>query len=269
MSLTTIDFTPRIGTEIRIDVDSLVSGKFAVEIRRLLEERGVLVFRDLYLDKAQQEAFSGTIGNLQVREGSGIHDITFNPGAAAAAYLKGSFFWHIDGASEDVPNLAAVLNAKKLSESGGDTLFANTYAAFDDLSDADKAFYETLRVVHSIECSQRYVTPQPSSAELAMWQARPPKIHPLVWTHLSGRKSLVLGCTADYVENMDIPDGRALLCKLREWATQPQYVYRHLWKPGDLLVWDNTGTMHMAEPYPLESGRLMHRCTINGEEAIA
>jgi alpha-ketoglutarate-dependent taurine dioxygenase len=92
---------------------------------------------------------------------------------------------------------------------------------------------------------------------------------PLVWKHRSGRKSLVLGATASHVVGMDRRASAALLCGLREWATQPQFVYRHHWKLGDLVIWDNTGTMHRAMPYPLDSGRMMHRTTLQGEESFA
>jgi alpha-ketoglutarate-dependent taurine dioxygenase len=123
-------------------------------------------------------------------------------------------------------------------------------------------------VVHSFEISQRYVNPEPNSGELKFWQTRTPKVHPLVWTHKSGRKSLVLGSTAHYIEGMDPAEGRMLLNRLREWATQPQFVYIHRWTEGDLLVWDNSGTMHRVDPYPLEENRLMHRTTIEAEEQL-
>jgi alpha-ketoglutarate-dependent taurine dioxygenase len=97
----------------------------------------------------------------------------------------------------------------------------------------------------------------------------PPRTLPLVWKHRSGRKSLVLGATASHVEGMDQREGWALLTRLRDWATQPQFVYRHEWKLGDLVVWDNTGTMHRALPYPLDCGRLMHRTKLHGEEPFA
>jgi alpha-ketoglutarate-dependent taurine dioxygenase len=90
----------------------------------------------------------------------------------------------------------------------------------------------------------------------------------MVWTHQSGRKSLLLGATADYVIGLSVEESRALLARLRDWATQPQYVYRHEWELGDLLIWDNTGTMHRALPYPVESGRLMHRTILAGEESL-
>lgn len=270
MAFETVDLTPRIGTEIRTDIPTLVSGGHARQIRELLEQRGVLVLRDLFLEKEQQLQFAHTLGKVQPQGEGGIFKITIDPREnPGAEYIKGSFFWHIDGASDDVPNLAALLNAKVLSEVGGDTHFANTYAAYDDLAEADKETYETLRVVHSFEVSQRYVNPEPGSQELTYWQMRTPKVHPLVWTHASGRKSLVLGSTADHVESMEPAKGRFLLCKLREWATRPEFVYVHKWRLGDLIIWDNSGTMHRVDPYPLESGRMMHRTTIDGEEAIA
>jgi alpha-ketoglutarate-dependent taurine dioxygenase len=120
-----------------------------------------------------------------------------------------------------------------------------------------------------LEISQRYWHPEPSYAELRAWQKMPPRTLPLVWKHRSGRKSLVLGATASHVEGIDLREGWALLTRLRDWATQPQFVYRHEWKLGDVVIWDNTGTMHRAMPYPLDSGRLMHRTKLHGEEPFA
>jgi len=269
--LTKIDLTPRIGTEIKADVETLVSGRYAAEIRETLQQRGVLIFRDLHMTKEQQKQFGVTLGKVQGMGGDGILPITLDKkiNAFVADYLKGSFYWHIDGASDDVPNFAALLNAHVLSETGGQTLFANTYAAWDDLPEDEKAAIEGLRVVHSMEASQRLFVPVPTYEELQRWQLRTPKVHPLVWTHGSGRKSLLLGATTSHVEGMSLEAGRLLLCKLQEWATQPQFVYRHEWQVGDLLIWDNTGTMHRVEPYAEDSGRLMSRTTLEAEEAIA
>src|SRR3546814_9714566 len=159
-----------------------------------------------------------------------------------------------------------MLTAKVLSDEGGDTLICNTYAAYEDLSDDDKARVARLRVRHSLESTQRMVHPQPSVAELTRWRMRPSQTHPLVWRHGSGRDSLLLGATAHYVEGMSLEDSAMLLCRLQEFATQEQYVYRHKWQVGDLLIWDNTGTMHRADDYPLDSKRLMHRTTLRSEE---
>ena len=269
MALTTIDLTPRIGTEIKADIDSLLSGEHAAEIVELLEQRGVLILREIHMSDAQQEAFSNTLGGVQNQFGSPIQKISIDPEETFAAdYLRGSFFWHIDGSTDDRPNFAATLNAKVLSKTGGTTYFANTYAAYEALPDADKARYDALRVVHSMEVSQRYINPEPGAAELALWQQRKPKVHPLVWHHRSGRKSLVLGSTADYIEGMDFAEGRMILAKLRDWATQPQFVFSHVWSVGDLLIWDNSGTMHRVDEYPIEDGRMLHRTTIEAKEEL-
>jgi alpha-ketoglutarate-dependent taurine dioxygenase len=263
--------TPRIGTAIDADRDTLVSGVHAAEIRKLLEERGVLVFPKVFLGDRAQVAFAGTLGNVIPAGDEGISKISLDKKLNATAdYLRGAFYWHIDGANDDVPNLAALLGAKILPPSGdGDTEWANTYAAYDDLPESDKAGLEGLKVLHSLETSQRYITPEPSYAELQGWQSMPAKVHSLVWTHRSGRRSLVLGATASHIVGMGLDEGRKLLCRLREWATQPQYIYRHHWSVGDLLIWDNTGTMHRVLSYAIDSGRLMHRTILRGEESLA
>jgi alpha-ketoglutarate-dependent taurine dioxygenase len=176
--------------------------------------------------------------------------------------------WHIDGFGDDVPTLASMLSARKLSSVGGQTEFANTYAAFEDLPEKRKQELQKMRVVHTMIATQRDVFPNATPAQRAAWARFPDKVHPLVWTHRSGRKSLVLGSSASHVVGMEPGDGRALLDELMAWATQPRFVYRHEWSLGDLVIWDNTGCMHRVEAYPPDSGRMMHRTTLVGEEAI-
>ena len=94
-------------------------------------------------------------------------------------------------------------------------------------------------------------------------------VHPLVWTHRSGRKSLVIGSHADSISGMPIPHGRSLLVRLQEWAAQPAFSYRHEWQEGDFVIWDNCGCMHRVVSYDESSGRRMHRTTIMGEERVA
>jgi len=272
MTLQVTNLTPRVGSEIRTDLATLLSGCEAKNIRNILEQRGVVFFRGLDINDEQQVAIARTLGNLvdSEREG-GIYKITLDKSVNEKAdYLKGSLFWHFDGSLQPYPNLAALLRAVKLSDTGGQTEFCNTYAAYDDLPQDEKQAIEKLRVVHSATRSQFYVNPEMSYAELHMWQDAPTasKSCPMVWTHQSGRKSLLLGATADYVEGMSVEASRALLARLRDWATQPHYVYRHEWQVGDLLMWDNTGTMHRALPYALDSGRLMHRIILAGEEPL-
>ncbi|KUH69035.1 taurine catabolism dioxygenase [Mycolicibacterium novocastrense] len=275
MSLTSaqldiVDRTPRIGSEIRTDLETLLSGRAAEKIRDTLEQRGVVFFRGLQISDEQQVAIAATLGTVVANEGEdGIYKISLDENVnQRAKYLKGSLFWHFDGSLQPYPNLATLLRAVKLSDTGGDTEFCNTYAAYDDLPQSDKDLIADLRVVHSAERSQYYVTPEMSYDEIAFWQKSPTKACPIVWTHQSGRKSLLLGATADYVVGMPVEQSRALLARLRDWATQPQYVYRHEWAVGDLLIWDNTGTMHRALPYAADSGRLMHRTILAGEEPL-
>ncbi|OBB88468.1 taurine catabolism dioxygenase [Mycobacterium colombiense] len=265
-----VDLTPRIGSEIRTDLDTLLSGREASTIRDVLERRGVVFFRGLDIGDEEQVAIAKTLGTLVANEGQGgINKISLDEKVnQRAKYLQGSMFWHFDGSLQPLPNLATLLRAVQLSEIGGQTEFCNTYAAYDDLPDADKDAIAELRVVHSAERSQYYVTPEMSYDEVAFWQKSPTKACPIVWTHQSGRKSLLLGATSDYVIGLPVEESRALLARLRDWATQPQYVYQHQWQPGDLLIWDNTGTMHRVLPYAVDSGRLMHRTILAGEEPL-
>ena len=168
----------------------------------------------------------------------------------------------------EVPILASIMSARRLSPTGGQPEFSNTYAAYDDLPESEKTALEKLKVVHALPASQRFVTPEPSYALWQSWYGRGTRTLPLVWTHRSGRKSLVLGSTASHVVGMDPLEGMDLLVRLRDWATQPHFVYRHEWTLGDLVIWDNTGTMHRALAYPLDSGRMMHRTKLEGEEAF-
>ena len=115
-------------------------------------------------------------------------DPTKNP---AAAYLRGTFDWHIDGCTDDVPIMATVLAAHAVAESGGETEFASTYAAYDDLTDEEKQRFGSLRVVHTIEASQRLVNDDPSPEEVALWrtaaiQGAPAGVDPPVGTTLAG-----------------------------------------------------------------------------------
>ncbi len=268
--LDVVDVAPRIGSEIRTDLDTLLSGREGPRIREILEQRGVVFFRGLDIDDEQQVAIAKTLGAIVQNEGvEGIYKISLDKNVNQRAdYLKGSLFWHFDGSLQPYPNLATLLRAVQLSETGGQTEFCNTYAAYDDLPQSDKDAVAELRVVHSAERSQYYVRPEMSYEELTFWQKSPTKACPIVWTHQSGRKSLLLGATADYVIGLPVEESRALLTRLRDWATQPQYVYRHEWQLGDLLIWDNTGTMHRALPYAVDSGRLMHRTILAGEEPL-
>jgi alpha-ketoglutarate-dependent taurine dioxygenase len=269
-AMKTVDLTPRIGTEIQTDVATLLSGKMSGGIRALLEQRGVIAFREINLSDEQQVSFTRTLGTIVEESQGTITKITMDPTENdKAGYLRGAFFWHIDGTMQRVPVLASIMSARRLSPVGGETEFCNVYAAYDDLPPEDKAAFENVRVVHTQEAIQRYVYPEPSYQMLQGWHRYEDKELPLVWKHRSGRKSLLIGSTASHVVGLDRRASAVLLCRVREWATQSQFVYRHHWKVGDLVIWDNTGTMHRALEYPLDSGRMMHRTKLRGEESFA
>jgi alpha-ketoglutarate-dependent taurine dioxygenase len=264
------DLKPRIGVEIQSDVDTLVSGRQAAQIRELLEQRGAIVFPRIEMTDEEQVTFAATLGGVIDMGEKNIFKVTLDPKESDQAYnLLGTFIWHVDGFSDDVPSLASMISARRLSPIGGQTEFANTYAAFDDLPEEKKQTYQKLRVVHRMAATQRPVYPNPTPEQEAAWGMHPVRTHPLVWTHRSGRKSLLLGSSADEIVGMDLEEGRALIKELMSWSTQPDFVYRHEWTIGDLVIWDNTGVMHRVEPYPKDSGRMMHRTTLVGEEAIA
>jgi alpha-ketoglutarate-dependent taurine dioxygenase len=263
--------SPRVGSVIRTTKKDMLAGTYADEIRQLLVERSALAFPGMFFTDEEQIAVAGTIGEVFLVGTEEVQKISMDPEINPVAdYTRGAFYWHIDGANDEVPAKATMLSAKVLANEGeGDTLVANTFAAYEDLPDEDKELLSKLRARHALEATGRMVHPDPTSAQIRGWHSRPSRFHPIVWTHRSGHKSLLIGATAYYVEDMDIEKGRALLCRLQEFATQPQYVYRHKWREGDFLLWDNTGTMHRAAPYPLDSKRLMHRTTLVGEESIA
>jgi alpha-ketoglutarate-dependent taurine dioxygenase len=268
VTFSTRDLSPRIGTEFQADKSALLAGTHAAKIRELLEQRGVLVFPKVNFSDEEQVAFTETLGKPAPEQaGEVVYKVTLDTSANAKAdYLKGSWYWHIDGTMNEVPILASMLSAKVLSPTGGDTEFCNTYAAYDDLPAEDQQAFENLRVMHSAWNTLFYYDPEPNSRLLQGMMSIGDQELPLVWKHRSGRKSLVIGATARHVVDMDYRKSAALLVRLREWATQNQFVYRHKWTVGDTVMWDNTGTMHRATPYDPKSGRLLHRTKLQGEE---
>jgi alpha-ketoglutarate-dependent taurine dioxygenase len=271
-ALSAQEINPRIGSRILADKATLLGGDHAGAIRELLEQRGVLVFPKIGFTDDEQVAFTETLGTMATeRKGEKLYQVTLDTTINKQAdYLRGSLYWHLDGTMNEVPILASLLSSKALGNEGeGDTEFCNTYAAYDDLPDEDKAALEGLQVTHSTWTTLLYYEPEPALETLRQMMSIGERDLPLVWTHRSGRKSLVLGCTAGHVVGLDRRASTELLVRLREWATQPQFTYRHTWSVGDLVIWDNTGTMHRATPYDPKSGRLLQRTKLAGEEPFA
>jgi alpha-ketoglutarate-dependent taurine dioxygenase len=278
MSVTVTPLTPHVGAEVTgMSPRDLVSRRAADDCLAALWQYGVVVYRDVHIDDDDLVAFSRMLGEVAVvptgeHEQPEIQTITLDPSktsALLASYRQGNFLWHIDGATQAVPQKGTLLSAREVDDTGGDTEFASTYAAYDALPEAEKSEIASLRVVHSFAAAQLRANPRASEHERVSWDSVPTRVHPLVWTRRDGRKSLLLGATAAEVVGWPIDQGQALLDRLLDWSTQPQFVLRHHWRRGDLVTWDNTGMLHRALPFEPTSRRLMHRTTLVGEEAVA
>jgi alpha-ketoglutarate-dependent taurine dioxygenase len=261
---------PSIGSRVLNSKSELLSGELAGDIRDLLEARGVLVFPQISFTDAEQVQFTKTLGTFAPEgdHGENVHPITLDPSLTASAeYLKGSLYWHLDGTRNTVPILASLLSCRVPSPKGtGNTGFANTYAAYNALPDEEKVRIEDLRVMHGPWASLFYYEPEPSLEKLKGYQSTGEANLPLVWKHQSGRKSLVLGCTAHRVLGLDALESAQILHGLRAFATTEAFSFSHEWSEGDMVIWDNTGTLHRAEWYDPACGRLMVRTKLEGEE---
>src|SRR5580704_13424532 len=263
----TTALSPHLGLEVT-GVEDLLDDTLITRCVEALKWRGVLLIRGLHLDDDAQLAFSRKLGQVVTLGGSEIFTVSLDPAKSAQAeYLKGTFHWHIDGTTDSVPVKATTLTARYVATVGGGTEFASTYAAYESLPEADRKRYEDLRVVHSFAAAQRLAKPEASEKEQAGWRRGPSHEMALVWKRRDGRRSLVIGATADYVVGMEPAESRAVLEEVLAWSTQEKFRYAHDWQVGDLVVWDNTGMLHRALPYDPSSERTLHRTTIAGSEA--
>lgn len=276
-AITSTPVTPNLGVEITgVTGRDLVNQRAADDCLAALQQYGVVVYREAAIEDDDLIEFSKMLGELVVvstheHERPEIQMITMDPEKAnptMAPVRKGNFFWHMDGTHDPIPQKGTLLSAQVVDDAGGDTEFATTYAAYEALPDAEKAQIEDLRVVHSFATALALAYPDASEKDRAMWAKQPARVHPLVWKRRDGRRSLVIGSTAAEIEGWSAEDSRALLDRLLEWSTQPQFTLRHHWREGDLVAWDNTGLLHRALPFERTSRRLLHRTTLVGEEGF-
>jgi alpha-ketoglutarate-dependent taurine dioxygenase len=240
-----------------------------------LDQFGVVVYRGADVSDEELVAFSRLLGDVVTAPVGGLTDhpeispVSLDPARSElAAYRRSTFFWHIDGTNDEIPQKASLLAAREIAEEGGDTEFASTYAAYDALPEEDKAHLAGLRAVHSMAASQLLIDPEPTPKQRAAWDRVPSREHQLVWTRPDGRKSLLIGATTNEIAGLTPEESKALLDRLLEWCTQKPFVLRHPWRVGDLVIWDNTGMLHRALPYEPTSRRLLHRTTLSGELAV-
>jgi alpha-ketoglutarate-dependent 2,4-dichlorophenoxyacetate dioxygenase len=183
------------------------------------------------------------------------------------AYNRGNLLWHTDASYDQARGVCSLLSCHSIPPGGADTELADMRLAYDALPRERQEEIDHLVVEHSVWYSRALAgMTDVSEAEKA---TRPPARHRLVHTHPgSGRKVLYLASHASHVIGMPVDEGRALLRELIEFATRPGFVYRHKWRVGDLLVWDNQQTMHRGTPFDdTKYPRDMRRTTVIEEAA--
>lgn len=269
----TLALSPELGAELVDygDAAALLSDAVIAQCREALKWRGVLLIRGADFDDAAQLAFSRKFGgDGGVAGGKELSTISMDKKVNRLAdYLKGAFNWHLDDTTSAVPSRATMLTGRRLSAEGGGTEFANTYAAYENLPAHERKRYAGLRVVHSFAAAQLRVNPDPTAEEVASWRAIPSHESSLVWQRRDGRRSLVIGATADHIVGVSAAESREILEELLAWATQKRFCYTHDWTVGDAVLWDNTAVLHRALPYDLASDRMLRRTHIKGTEAWA
>lgn len=239
-----------------------------------------LLFRDQALPPPAQVAFARRFGEVQVHVMDQYRASAY-PELYTLANLdaegrpsgkhpdRGTLAWHTDGSWRPVTGQATMLFAEQMPRSGGGTWFADMYAAYDALDPAERARLEGLRAVHNLNFSRNRRHGEEPMTE-AQRQAVPPVAHPILRTHPeTGRRCVFLGDHAETIEGMDYAEGRAFIDALNERIVAAARVYRHAWRPGDFMVWDNRCLLHKAESYDTaREPRVIRRCTVLGEMPV-
>lgn len=263
-----------------LDLRQPIDANLAAEIEAALDEFAILVFRDQVLDESQQMAFTRALGPvdmgllkvLQRRsrfKEAGMIDISnvdlesqiLTRDDPRLITMLANQLWHSDSSFKQPSAKYSLLLACILPEQGGETEFADMRAAYATLPDEVKAEIEGLVAEHSafhsrIQLGDQQYTPE----DLAKY---PTVAWPIVRTHPgSQRKTLFIGAHATHIVGWPVPEGRLLLAELLEHATQRQFVYRHTWRPGDLVIWDNRAVLHRGRHYDLSRRRELRRSTV-------
>jgi alpha-ketoglutarate-dependent 2,4-dichlorophenoxyacetate dioxygenase len=250
-----------------IDLRAVHDPATLAAVRAGLDEHAVLVFHDQPFTDAEQVAFAQRLdGRLHTKTGSSVlgpsrlgtealADISnvdergdlLPPGDRRRQYGLANRLWHTDASFQDPPGRYSMLSARVVPPAGADTEFADTRAAYDALPPAMQARLRGLRAHHSIAYSRQTLGFEFSPDEADRLRGA---VHPLVRTIPgSGRRALYVASHASRIEGWSLPEGRLLLRELIEHATRPAFVYRHAWRAGDLVIWDNRATLHRATPF--------------------
>ena len=268
MPLTFHKLHPHFAAEVdAVDLRRVHDRETLNEIRAGMDAYGVLVFRDQPFTDEEQLAFAQRFdGVLHTKTGAAalgknrlgteaLADISNldESGEILPAddrrrmYGLGNRLWHTDASFQDPPGRYSLLSARVIPLADADTEFADMRAAYDALDAHTKATLEDLLVHHSIAYSRQTLGFEFSDEELEKLKGA---VHPLIRTNpRTGRRALYLAAHASRILDWPLPEGRLLLRDLIEHATQAQFVYRHKWRSGDLVIWDNLATMHRARPF--------------------
>ena len=250
-----------------LDLRDVESEEALEPIREGMDRYAVLVFRNQRLSNEEQLAFATRLdGELHRKTGSAVlqksrfgdealTDVS-NVGTDGGLlesesrkrlYSLANRLWHTDASFQDPRGRYSMLAALVVPEVAADTEFADMRTAWDTLPEATKASLEGLRAHHSIAYSRQTLGFEFSKEEADRLKGA---VHPLVLVNpQNGRRSLYLASHASRILDRPVPDGRLLLRDLMEHATRPELVYRHAWRAGDFVIWDNRATMHRARPY--------------------
>ncbi len=247
-------------------------------IEDAFHEYAVLVFPGASLSEAEHIAFSRRFGPLErtLSQRTERPEISLlsnvaksgeiaKPNDNLGLYLKGNRYWHTDSSFKKVGAKVSLLRAVEVPETGGDTEWTDMRAAWDALDPGTQQRLEGLEAVHSYAFSQRKVggIGLLSKREL---DALPPVRQPVVRVHpATGRKNLYMGRHASHIVGMPRDEGRALLARLTEDACQAPRIFRHRWRAGDIVAWDNRCVLHRGHPWPFDQSRVMKRTTVAGD----
>lgn len=272
-----------IGEVSGIDLTRRLTEEEVSAIHAGMDRFGVLVFHDQHFEDEQQIAFSRQLGTLEEATGDimsekdrrlsmDLNDISnldkngelLPRDDRRRLFGLGNLLWHSDSSFKEVPAKYSMLSARKIPAAGGNTEFADMRAAYDALDS------ETKREVHDLICLHSQIFSRGvlgfddfTDAERAKWA---PVRQGLVRRHPNtGRLSLYLASHAGGIEGWPMPEARSFLRDLNEHATQRQFVYAHVWRPWDLVMWDNRVTMHRARRYDPKEVRDMRRTTLTNE----
>jgi len=269
---------PEFGVEVRGIGLLDVAGSDTVyrSIRAVLEEHSVLLFREQEVTDDVQAAFSQAFGPLErVKIGSvgagtfysRLHNIAADGSLVPETHqqaltARANQLWHTDSSFKVTPALASVLSARIVPDRGGETEFTSTRQAWRRLAPTRQIRLRDAIVTHAYANSRDQIDPGlMTPAERA---AVPPVRWRMTWRNpVNNQTSLYIASHAYAIEGMAENEARALLAELIADATRPEFTYRHQWRPGDVVVWDNRATMHRGHSWAHDQARSMVRTTIS------